>query len=244
MSTEDTNSDSDSSTEQYSTHQEAEQAAKKLFEGNNEVSIKQIQNFDWNQFDLSEAESNVDYPHREPHILAYLYWIEGLNQTGIAERYGYTPSCISKQMDEIPTGSDPSKHSGSVGFYFNEGHGKIYSQYDGDSEFVYSHRLLAVAEYGIDAVKDKDIHHETGWGLDNRPDAISLMEPEEHIHLHRSDESEYVIEDREPRLRNGNAEPDAISAVKAWCYPVDDEDVDADVTTDSVVSNFEGSSAD
>lgn len=243
MSTEDTNNDSDSSTEQYSTHKEAEKHVKKLFEGNNEVSIKQIQNLDWNQFDLSKAESNVDHPHREPHILTYLYWIEGLNQTEIAERYGYTPSCISKQMDQIPTGSDPTKHRASIGFYFNEGHGKIYSQYDGTTEFVYTHRLLGVAEYGIDAVKDMDIHHETGCGFDNRPDSITPMEPDKHTELHQSDNSEYVIEDREPRLRNGNAPPGAISAVEAWCNPVDDGDVD-DVTTDSVASDSEGTCAD
>jgi transposase-like protein len=55
---------------------------------------------------------------------------------------------------------------------------------DGGSEFVALHRLLAVAEYGIEAVKDKHIHHENQIPWDNRPENIEPLTASEHMSLH------------------------------------------------------------
>lgn len=38
------------------------------------------------------------------------------------------------------------------------------------------HKLVAVAEYGIDAVKENDVHHLNTISWDNRPENISLTE--------------------------------------------------------------------
>jgi hypothetical protein len=46
------------------------------------------------------------------------------------------------------------------------------------------HRLLAVAEYGFEAVLGKEVHHENGVPWDNRPDNISLVDPAEHRQIH------------------------------------------------------------
>lgn len=115
----------------------------------------------------------------------------------------------------IPTGADPTDHTASLTVY-EDGHWKCYSLHDGLAEFAYLHRLLAVAEYGYEEVADKVVHHESGCGLDNRPDAITLMDKGEHLSLHKSDDTEFVIEDDEPRLRNGDADPEALSAVDEW----------------------------
>jgi len=48
---------------------------------------------------------------------------------------------------------------------------------------VYVHRLLAVSEYGFDAVKNKEVHHKNGIKWDNRPENIELLTVEEHRQL-------------------------------------------------------------
>jgi len=48
------------------------------------------------------------------------------------------------------------------------------------------HRLVAVAEYGFDAVKDMDVHHLNGIRWDNRPCNLELLEPEKHGEINHS----------------------------------------------------------
>lgn len=60
------------------------------------------------------------------------------------------------------------------------------------------HRLLAIAEHGLDAVKDKEIHHQNTIPWDNRPENLKPVSPEEHKEIHRN--GEWVIKDNEPKL--------------------------------------------
>jgi hypothetical protein len=46
------------------------------------------------------------------------------------------------------------------------------------------HRLLAVAEWGVDAVKGKHVHHENGVKWDNRVGNLELLNPSEHAKMH------------------------------------------------------------
>jgi len=46
------------------------------------------------------------------------------------------------------------------------------------------HRLVAVAEYGIDAVKEKHIHHKNRVKWDNRPVNLEPIDPAKHSSLH------------------------------------------------------------
>jgi hypothetical protein len=102
------------------------------------------------------------------------------------------------------------------------------------------YRLLAVAEYGIDALEgDEDgddegtemvVHHENGHPLDNRPENLQLMEKKEHDDLHTSDNSEFIIENGEAKLVE-NPDDDARRAVEEWWDEADEitvEDVEAD----------------
>ena len=52
-------------------------------------------------------------------------------------------------------------------------------------ESVFVHRLLAVAEYGVEAVEDKHVHHKNGIRWDNRPENIEVVTPEEHTQIHK-----------------------------------------------------------
>jgi hypothetical protein len=204
-------------TDKYSTHRGTKEAVQELFENTDDVSVSDIKDFDWTHYDVTQAESESDDPHHEVDILAYLYWIEDCTEGEIADRYGCSISCISRHMSEcgVPTGPDPTTHTASIGVYEN-GHWKCNVLFKGTTDSVYLHRLLAVAEYGYEEVVDKEVHHETGCSLDNRPDAITLMDKGEHLSLHKSNDTEFVIENGEPRLRNGDADPEALSAVDEW----------------------------
>lgn len=235
------NDDSSTDSETYSNHREATEAAKRLFEHNDEVSIEDIKEFD---FDVDEAIAEADNPHREEHILAYLYWVEGLTQEEIGQRFGYSDACISNHMADVPTGPDPTKHRASVSHYFNEGREKVYTYYEGEQHFAYVHRLTKVAHCGIGAFyedgdgDDEDtemvVHHRNGHPLDNRLENLEVMEKEEHDDLHTSDDSEFIIENREAKLVE-NPDDDARRAVEEWWSDVGElsvEDVEADVEAD------------
>jgi len=46
------------------------------------------------------------------------------------------------------------------------------------------HRLLLVAEYGVDAVVGKHVHHKNEIPFDNRIENLELLDPEEHSRHH------------------------------------------------------------
>ena len=64
--------------------------------------------------------------------------------------------------------------------------------YEGEliSRSVRIHRLVAVAEYGYDAVVGKHIHHKNGIRWDNRPENLQPLTNSEHISLHHQQRAE------------------------------------------------------
>lgn len=52
-------------------------------------------------------------------------------------------------------------------------------------QIVAVHRLLAVAEFGFDAVADMDVHHKSECKWDNRPDNLELLSHGEHNTMHK-----------------------------------------------------------
>lgn len=58
----------------------------------------------------------------------------------------------------------------------------------GADRYYYVHRLVAVAEFGVEAVKDHDVHHVNGIEWDNRPENLEPRQPTRHAryHLHES----------------------------------------------------------
>lgn len=99
---------------------------------------------------------------------------------------------------------------------YENGHRECHSLHNRRTEHTHLHRLLAVAEHGYEQVVEKVVHHETGCGLDNRPDAMTLVEQDEHSLFHESEDTKLAIENGEPRLRSRDADPEALSAGDEW----------------------------
>jgi len=67
--------------------------------------------------------------------------------------------------------------------------GSIYEgwyQYgeDGVQKKVYLHRLLAVSEWGLDAIAGSEIHHKNGIPWDNRVSNFEVVSRTEHMKEH------------------------------------------------------------
>ncbi len=52
------------------------------------------------------------------------------------------------------------------------------------SKICYVHRLLAVSEYGFDAVADMDVHHDNEIPWDNRPSNVGPVDKSDHGTYH------------------------------------------------------------
>ena len=64
------------------------------------------------------------------------------------------------------------------------GHERLHTGgYEGNSKVKF-HRLVAVAKFGIDPVKENEVHHKNGIKWDNRPSNLELLSTEEHARLH------------------------------------------------------------
>lgn len=65
-----------------------------------------------------------------------------------------------------------------------QGYEVISNTYKGKRDRFKHHRLLAVAEFGFEAIKDKVIHHKNNHRWDNRPANIEPMTHSEHAQTH------------------------------------------------------------
>lgn len=69
----------------------------------------------------------------------------------------------------------------------NQGHEQWQDNYKGKKTGVSVHRLVAVAEYGFEAVCGEAVHHVNRVPWDNRPDNLVLLDPISHGRRHTND---------------------------------------------------------
>lgn len=127
-------------------------------------------------------------PWRDPEILRRLYWDEGRSAREIANRLGCSKEPVDRAMRDhgIPHRRPDWERPPGFGTDYL-GYERWRHQIDGTKYSVSVHRLLAVAEFGFDAVADMQIHHMNSIPWDNRPSNIELLSIEDHTRLHHSE---------------------------------------------------------
>lgn len=131
-------------------------------------------------------------PYDDEELLRRLYWEEGKSTQEIAERFGITDTGVRVVMDrhgiERRTNSEALSLYGLQRHpYFGtgvNGYEWIQTKLNGYKWQVLHHRLLAVAEYGLDEVENQVVHHQNEIPWDNRPENIELMSRAEHTSHH------------------------------------------------------------
>jgi predicted transcriptional regulator len=136
------------------------------------------------------GNQQTDERYKNPDVLRELYHKRKMTLAEVGDELGVSPTTIKRWMkkNEIPIrdrgdaglikGGPPSMKIGSGGYE----HFLVCQS--GERSRVEVHRLVAVAEHGIDVVKDKDVHHKNGVPWDNRPDNLEPLSRKDHIIEH------------------------------------------------------------
>lgn len=139
----------------------------------------------------SKEENNQ--PPIEADKLRELYWDDGLTMYEIGDRIGRSQPAVSRWMDKFDIERQDqdiavSNGKGPLSMVTNEsGYELFKSSYGGEQNQVYVHRLCAVAWFGIDAIKESEVHHKNGITWDNRQENIGTLSESEHKKLHYQD---------------------------------------------------------
>jgi len=130
----------------------------------------------------------IEQPSEEE--LNRLYHEERMTLSEIGDEFGVTKRAVGRWMEKHgivrrsygidATRTPPSYCVNMQGYEISK------SCYDCEIQQVRLHRLVAVAEYGFDAVSGNDVHHVNQIPWDNRPDNLEVMSRSEHMSLHRS----------------------------------------------------------
>lgn len=109
----------------------------------------------------------------------------GIAVAAISEQFGIPRDGLMQAFDKLGVERD--------------GRGRTYASYrtnyngyeswrsndpDGVERLMKVHRLVAVAEHGVDEVTGKHIHHKNGVPWDNRPENLEVVEEREHLQEH------------------------------------------------------------
>lgn len=134
-----------------------------------------------------------DPPWRDKETLEELYLGEGLTVHEIGDKFDCDGTTISNWLDRHDIEVDPMrglKEAQKTNRLEPAGRYMARNGYmmwrSGDCYFGV-HRLLAIAKYGPEAVKDMEVHHKNGVKWDNRSENIELVSKEEHAKMHYSE---------------------------------------------------------
>jgi IS30 family transposase len=121
------------------------------------------------------------------------YHGEGMSITDISEELGVSRMPISRALDRHDIEAHPDDYRSwnlHPSFMIKpDGYYVAYStrrDENGDKKQnrIRIHRLVAVAEYGVDAVAGNVVHHKNGVPWDNRPENLEVMSKEDHVRHH------------------------------------------------------------
>jgi transposase len=126
--------------------------------------------------------------HQNEDVLRELYDEQGLTQKEIADELNVHSNTIRRWMKrhDISTGYS----SGEASFSTTKDGYEEWQAWNPEREqpeSVQVHRLVAVAQFGFDALRGNQVHHKTGIKWDNRPSNLTLETPSGHTSRHQED---------------------------------------------------------
>jgi len=135
-------------------------------------------------------------PHTDEEWLRECYFDRKMSITEMADEAGLKSEVsIMKQMDRYGIDRRPQHvtrilRNPGAGFVQADARGyeQIKHSVDDTTKQYKIHRLLAIAKYGYNEVKDKRVHHKNGVKWDNRHENITLVEDQaEHAQYHKGE---------------------------------------------------------
>lgn len=136
----------------------------------------------------------AEQPWQVEGTLRRLYVDGGKSTHEIADDLGCTHPTVLRWMEKfsIPTREQSEATSRSTRKEYathqftEKGYERWVSYHDGKRPDVHVHQLLACLDHDPHEVfaPDTEVHHTTGHGLDNRPEAVELLTASEHSKHH------------------------------------------------------------
>lgn len=127
-------------------------------------------------------------PWRDSELVNRLYHDEKMSGPEIAELLGCSVGPIYDRIDETRSIGDANKirrlREPAAHRIDEDGYERVGTKIDGKRMATGVHRLIAVAEFGFEAVRDKIVHHKNGVPWDNRPSNLQLMDQSDHVREH------------------------------------------------------------
>jgi len=144
------------------------------------------------------------------------YFEDEMSVPQIAEQEGVVAQTIYDWMDRHGIGRDATRYGYKsrvpYATYYTDDQGYPRWQAKGrenGERTTYNfhvHRLVAIAEFGVEAVVGKHVHHKNEVRFDNRPENLELLTPGEHRTRHMTPETvDMMVRSRgqEPPARTG-----------------------------------------
>jgi len=131
------------------------------------------------------------HPWRDEDKLKQEYIDAGKSSVELSRQWGCSKKTILNWLRrfDIPTRTE-NKYKPASYHTKPNGYERWSNEHDGDYNYVYVHRLLAVCEYGFDEVASSVVHHENTIKWDNRPENISLFGSQSEHGKHHEAERE------------------------------------------------------
>lgn len=133
-----------------------------------------------------------ELPWYDRETMETLYTDRKLSYRQIAEELGCSEDQVSAAIERFnitPRSNSESRHvlahrGPETHLWREDGYEAWEYNYDGERASILVHRLVAVAEWGLDALRGNVVHHKNGVKWDNRPENLQLMTRGEHNSLH------------------------------------------------------------
>lgn len=144
--------------------------------------------FEKQQAWIGHQAASHDKPYHDKERLREKYVEEGLKLREIADEWDCSDATILRQLQNfgIETRERGNPRTPGVKLLMNN-HGHMYwrnTSRPDKGRTMMVHRLLAIAELGVDAVAGNDVHHDNEVPWDNRPANLVVMSDADHARHH------------------------------------------------------------